>query len=466
MRKATIRKINDYFRGLNARDTGVLQELFLREVARLNIRYFNDYGKPRNIALVLRPWLVRPAEARFLHRLIYSFRTMHARLFPLYFSHPGIREALPLRRQEREWFELINRKDLQKYQVVFGRWDTNVCFDERDNVRDVVFLETNTVGIGGIHYIPVVSEALSTILRFSLEDRIRPCCLGHQADPRLLLVEEIKRHARLINRRSLNVAFIENREFLAGTVELPELTKYFKSLGIKAILADPRDLRLKGKEIYYRDVRLDIIYRDSELQELIDIEKKGHGMQALKQAFINNQVISSIAGELDHKSVFEVFSSPEFICLFNTRERQLLKRYIPWTRLLKERYTTDEALRKIDLVPFVARNKDRLIIKPNRAYGGKGVIIGKLTGKKDWCDYLQKALSKPGSFVVQRLVKIHQDTFPYFSAEKKIAFDRFYCVSGFVVTAKSTAVLGRFSKEMVVNVARKGGIIPTLTLHR
>lgn len=465
MRKASIRKINDYFRSLSADEVRALQGLFLCQVQRLNIRYFNDYGKPRNIDLVLRPWLVRPAEAKFLHRLIYSFKAIHAKLFSFYFNHPGIQETLPLRRQEREWFELINRKSLQKHQVIFGRWDTNVCFDERDNIRDVLFFETNTVGIGGIHYIPVVSEALSSILRLSLEKRLQPCFLGHQADPRLLLVEEIRRHAKLINRKSLNVAFIENREFLAGTVELPELTKYFRSLGIKAILADPRDLRLKGKEIYYRDVRLDIIYRDSELQELIDIEKKGHGMQALKQAFINNQVISSIAGELDHKSVFEVFSSPEFISLFNARERRLLKKHVPWTRLLKERYTTDEALRKIDLVPFVARNKDKLIIKPNRAYGGKGVIIGKLTTKKEWLDYLQKALRKPASFVVQRLVKIHQDAFPYFSPEEKIAFGRFYCVSGFVVTAKSTAVLGRFSKDMVVNVARKGGIIPTLMLH-
>ncbi|MBM3249296.1 MAG: circularly permuted type 2 ATP-grasp protein [Candidatus Omnitrophica bacterium] len=465
MRKTAIRKIDGYLRSLSAKETGALQRLFLREVERLNIRYLNDFGKPRNIALVLRPWLVEPGEAKLLHRLIYSFRNMHAKLFPLYFSHPGIRQALPLRRQEKEWFELINRKSLQKYQVVFGRWDTNACFDKESRVGDIMFLETNTVGIGGIHYIPVVSEALSSILKASLEHRIRPCCLGHQADPRLLLAEEIKRHARLINRKSLNVAFIENREFLAGTVELPELTKFFNNLGIKAILADPRDLKAKGQEIYYRDVRLDIIYRDSELQELIDIEKKGHGMQALKQAFINNQVISSIAGELDHKSVFEVFSSPEFYSLFNAKERQLLKRHVPWTRLLKERCTADESLRRIDLAPFVEKNKDKLIIKPNRAYGGKGVVIGKLTGKKVWRDYLEKALAKPGTYVVQRLVMIHQEEFPYFSDEEKITFDRFYGVSGFVVTAKSTAVLGRFSKEMVVNVARKGGIIPTLMLH-
>ena len=65
---------------------------------------------------------------------------------------------MPLTSDEKEWFGLINKNRFQKYQEVFGRWDTNVSFDERDNIRGIKFLETNTVGIGGIHYIPVVSE--------------------------------------------------------------------------------------------------------------------------------------------------------------------------------------------------------------------------------------------------------------------------------------------------------------------
>ena len=56
---------------------------------------------------------------------------------------------MPLRCEEWKWFQLINKDRLQKHQVVFGRWDTNVSFDERENITDIKFLETNTVGIGG-----------------------------------------------------------------------------------------------------------------------------------------------------------------------------------------------------------------------------------------------------------------------------------------------------------------------------
>ncbi len=464
MRKRVVGKLNKYFASLKEEEIIRISLILSEEIQRLNIKYLSDSGKARDIRLVLRPWFIKPQEMRFLHRLIYGFKAAHHRLCRMYLHNRQVREIMPLAPDEKKWFGLINKDRFQKYQAVFGRWDTNVSFDERDNIRGIKFLETNTVGIGGIHYIPVVSEAIREILRLKFEKDIRPYRLRSQADPRDLLAAEIKRHARLIGRKALNVVFLENRDYLGGTVELPELARYFLKKGIKAILADPRDLRLKGGEIYHRDTNIDIIYRDSELQELIDIERKGHNMAVLKQAFVNNQVISSIAGELDHKSSFEIFTNPEFAGLFTAGERAVFRKYLPWTRVIKERKTAGIDLREIDLVPYILRNQERLIIKPSRAYGGRGVVIGRLTEKSSWAGYVAKALRPPGWYVVQEAVDIREETFPVFSADAKIGFEKFYSVSGFVVTPGAIAVLGRFSKDMVVNVARKGGIIPAFLL--
>lgn len=464
MRQQIIQRLTHYYKSLNQNSLKELADVFTLEIQRLNIRYMDDYGRPRGIKLALRPWFIKPKELAFFHRLIYAFKAANHKLFALYLTNAKIQEIMPLRREEWEWFKLINKDRLQKEQMVFGRWDTNVSFDERENITDIKFLETNTVGIGGIHYIPAVSEAIKKLLKIGFEKTIHPYRLKFQADPRYLLAEEIKLHARRIGRNSLNVAFLENRDYIGGTVEIPELSKYFLKLGINAVAADPRELHLKGKEIYYQDTEIDIIYRDSELQELIDIEKKGHNMEVLKRAFINNQVISSIEGELDHKSGFEIFSNPEFAYLFTIQEKALFRKYIPWTRLLKERKTTDAKLRRVDLVPYVIKHKDALTIKPSRAYGGKGVVIGHTASKKKWQEYVAKALSSRDEYVVQSFVPIRKETFPVFTADGKITFDKFYSVSGFVVNHRSTAVLGRFSKDMVVNVARKGGIVPTLVL--
>jgi hypothetical protein len=463
MRRDVVRKINRYFRSLGEEEALKLSGVLKGEIGRLNIRYDNDDGSSRDIRLVLRPWLIKPRELRFLHRLVYAFKSAHHKLFELYLKDKEVQDIMPLREEEKQWFGMINSPKPQKHQVVFGRWDTNVAFDERESIRDIKFLETNTVGIGGVHYIPAVSEAAKKILSLRLEKEIRPLRLGFQPDVRRLLAEEAKSHAKSIGRGRLNVAVLENREFLGGTVEMPELTRYFHTLGINAILADPRDLRLRGKEIYFKDTNIDIIYRDAELQELIDIEKKGHNMAVLKQAFVNNQVISSISGELDHKSGFEIFTSPRFSRFFTPAERAIFKKYLPWTRILKERKTTDSRNRTVNLIAYARKNKDKLVIKPNRAYGGKDVIIGKLAAKKQWDSFIRKAADHPGDYVVQDLVSIREEAFPLLN-NRKVEFDKFYSVSGFVVTRRSLAVLGRFSKEMVVNVARKGGIIPALLL--
>lgn len=465
MRRHIVRKINHYFSSLADEEAAELGGALKQEIRRLNIRYVNNDGSPRDIRLVLRPWLIKPRELKFFHRLIYAFKGAHHKLFELYLKDKEVQEVMPLREEEKQWFWLINRPKPQKHQAVFGRWDTNVAFDERESIKDIKFLEANTVGIGGVHYIPAVSEAAKKILSLKLEKEIRPLRFGFQADVRHLLAEEARFHAKSIGRKLLNVAFLENREFLGGTVEMPELTRYFHTLGINAVLVDPRDLHLRGKEIYFKDTNIDIIYRDAELQELIDIEKKGHNMAVLKQAFINNQVISSIAGELDHKSSFEIFTSPRFSRFFTPAERAIFKKYLPWTRILKERKTSGPRERMVDLTAYVCKNKDKLVIKPNRAYGGKEVTIGKLAGKKQWDRFVQKAIAHPGDYVVQALVGIREEAFPVFNG-KKIEFDNFYSVSGFVVTRRTIAVLGRFSKEMVVNVARKGGIIPALLLGR
>ena len=464
MRKSIVKKLNHYLSALDGGETLRIARVLNRQVERLNIKYVSDSGSPRDIRLVLRPWFIQPRELRFFHRLIYAFKAAHQKLCLLYLHNPRIRELMPLRPDEQKWFNRINKDKFQKYQTVFGRWDTNVSFDQRDRITGVKFLETNTVGIGGIHYIPVVSEGIEEILKLGFEREIRPYRLLPQADPRRILAEEIRLHARLIGRGSLNVVFLENRDYLGGTIELPELSRYFLKLGISASLADPRDLYLKKGEIFHRGRVVDIIYRDSELQELIDIERKGHNMEVLKQAFVNNQVISSIAGELDHKSGFEVFTNPDFAGFFSPAERSMFRKYLPWTRLIRERRTTDKAGRRIDLVPYAIKNREQLILKPSRAYGGKGVRIGSLSSGSQWEEGLRGALRSRDGYVLQERVEIRQENFPVFNAKGELRFDDFYSVSGFLVTRNSTAVLGRFSREMVVNVARKGGIIPAFIL--
>src|SRR5206468_3838495 len=75
--------------------------------------------------------------------------------------------------------------------------------------------------------------------------------------------------------------------------------------------------------------------------------------------------------------------------------------HIPWTRMVAERMTT-HAGRTVDLVPFIVANRDRLVLKPNDEYGGKGIVLGWSVDDAAWERAVRAALNE--AYVVQERV--------------------------------------------------------------
>ena len=61
--------------------------------------------------------------------------------------------------------------------------------------------------------------------------------------------------------------------------------------------------------------------------------------------------------------------------LFTEEEKKAIAAHVPWTRRVRAGRTT-RAGEPIDLPEFIRKNRDRLVMKPNDEYGGKGVFIG------------------------------------------------------------------------------------------
>src|SRR5205814_695142 len=66
---------------------------------------------------------------------------------------------------------------------------------------------------------------------------------------------------------------------------------------------------------------------------------------------------------------------------------------------------------EIDLVPFIAAHRDRLVLKPNDEYGGKGVIIGWTVTQAEWEATLATALQE--SYAVQDRVVLEKEPYPF-----------------------------------------------------
>jgi hypothetical protein len=247
-----------------------------------------------------------------------------------------------------------------------------------------------------------------------------------------------------------------------GTNEQETLMAFYRGRGIEVYHADPEELYVRNNEVYYENHLIDVAYRDYEVRELAEMETEGMNVRPMKQLFRQNQMVSSMAGEFDHKSCFEIFTDPQYAQHFTMDERNIFRRHVLWTRVLRDTRTSDSLGELADLLEFVRENREILVIKPNRAYGGEDVLIGPSTSQGEWEQAIERAMSEPGAWVTQRLARIPVYEFPVVAEDGTIQITPFYVVYGFAPTKYGLAILGRASQKQVVNVAQRGGMLSVL----
>jgi hypothetical protein len=193
--------------------------------------------------------------------------------------------------------------------------------------------------------------------------------------------------------------------------------------------------------------------------DLLLLKKQGMDVQPMRSLFKQNRVISSIAAELDQKACWEVFTDPKIAERhYSSDERQIFRRHILWTRIVSDRKTTTPDGRQRDLLEFARQERETLVLKPNRAYGGEGVMIGPAVSQAEWEAAIEKAVADPSRWVVQQLASIPVSEFPVVGPDGRVHSEPFHVVLGFAPSQDGVAILGRASQKQVVNVAQRGGM--------
>jgi hypothetical protein len=187
----------------------------------------------------------------------------------------------------------------------------------------------------------------------------------------------------------------------------------------------------------------------------------------MHQAFATNRVVSSIAAELDQKSCWEVLGDPALARRhFSSEDRAFFRRHLPWTRLLRPGATDLPDGSRGDLAEYVLEDREDLVLKPNRSYGGTGVTVGRVTDAAEWKRLVDTAVAPGGErWVAQRAVALPVSQFPVMDADGRIHAEPFYVVFGFAPSAYGLATLGRASQSRVVNVAMHGGMCVLVVGH-
>ncbi|MEO5953182.1 MAG: hypothetical protein ABIQ44_12015, partial [Chloroflexia bacterium] len=241
--------------------------------------------------------------------------------------------------------------------------------------------------------------------------------------------------------------------------------EYFEARGLKVLITDPRRLEFTNGRLHDGDFVIDIYYKRVLTSELLAepaIAKPT--LDAYEAGTIC--VINSFRAKLLHKKMsLTLLHDDANAHLFNKHELEVIRKHIPWTRKVAEGNTTFNGER-IDLLPFIANNRERLVMKPNDEYGGKGVSIGWTMDNAEWERAMHEALQSP--FVVQWAVQLDQEPYPYYDPEHGVSFrDLTADLDPFVFGADTQGILTRLSAVALLNVtAGTGSVVPTMVVSR
>ena len=280
-------------------------------------------------------------------------------------------------------------------------------------------------------------------------------------------MQEVLDHLEAIGRPARNVCFVEPKYAGSGPDEQEALAQYFhERYGMKIMHADPAELTLRRRRGLLRrragrpglprlrrlrpdrpgargrGRRADAGAVPAEPHHLLDRRRAGP---------------EELLGGADRPAV-----QPQKY--FSADERQVFRRHILWTRLLSDRRTLLPDGQTGDLLAYVRREHETLVLKPNRSYGGEGVVLGHLltpgrngrrpsngpwpTRSAGWCSSWP-AFRSASSRCSARTGRVH--------------IEPFYTVMGFAPSKYGLAVLGRASQKQVVNVAQRGGMCAVMT---
>jgi hypothetical protein len=442
----------DAYHGLLSDAQGAETQSQLDDQQRRRGLFFGD----RPLCTVLRP--------RFLSSEQYAFLTGRVRLLLRAFdtayraamASPAFRAQFGL----LEWEETLLRSAPQfREPSPVSRLDS-FFHPERD---EVWFTEYNAETPAACAYNDILSEVFLglPVMRGFLRDyRLRPLLARHGVLHALLGAYREWGGSREAPR----MAILDWREVPTYS-EFVLFQDYFRSQGLECVIADPREVEYRDGRLMAGDVSVTLIYKRVLLSELIGREGLGSPVVRAVQDGAVCMVNPFHCKILHKKGSLAVLSDERNADIFSAEERQAIAAHIPWTRRVEERRTLYRG-QSIDLIPFILEHRDRLVLKSNDEYGGKGIVLGWEVEPAAWERAVLGAMAEPT--VAQERVSLPSEPYPSLVGGRVVFADRMLDTDPFVFHGEyADGCLTRISTAALVNVTAGGGsTVPTFVVER
>ncbi len=441
--------------GRLARDTWDVLEAGMRERALL----FGD----RLLCTVLRPLFQTEDEHRYLTQRTQTLLGVFRKASDAMVRDPALRAQVALTPDEEY---LVSLPTGYRSNIPTARLDSFFGRAQAGGPRTLHFIEFNGESPASMGYSDLLARLfLETPLmqRFQQHFAVRMVeARPHALDALLRIYAEWKG-----NRSDRPRMAIVDWAGVPTTTEFSILQEYFGRHGVQCTICTPDDLDFARGTMYAAGEPVDFVYKRVLTTELLARYGLDHPIvDALRAQAIC--LANPFTCKLLHKKASFAFVSDERNAhLFSEAEREAVRQHIPWTRVLAERKTLDSRGQPIDLMPWAGRNRERLVLKPNDEYGGKGVLIGWETDSGAWERALEAALDEPS--IVQERAEIAYEEFPRLDEAGNVEISRLLVdCDPFLFHGDTVAgCLVRLSSVTLLNVTAGGGsVVPLFVVGR
>ncbi|MBC5806623.1 MAG: hypothetical protein DLM53_04690 [Candidatus Eremiobacter antarcticus] len=404
----------------------------------------------------LRPALLTAERLRELERAVellwQAFRQIEERAL----RDASLASALGLSAQERL---LAAVEPGYNDATVVSRLDT--YFRERPRV-----LEYNADSPAGISYQAgqaALMRQTPAFARFCQEYRLEEMHADRSLRTTLLGVWHEFADARRRDRANADepssvptIAVVDLSDAATGP-EFELVVRDLQAHDIPAFIAAPEDLRYQSGELSAFGKRIDLVYKRLLVADFLAHFDLRH---PLIRAYADGAVCvaSSFRCTIAHKKkALAILKDPARAGWFSADQRRAIETLVPATWAADSFAGSDGA----------ARAQNELLLKPNDAHGGDGIVLGWDVDAETWL--AASAAGMRNGFVVQERVAPRMGTYPVFDLAKPAAGVSLQTLiedcNAYVFRGRLGGVLTRLSQSQVINVSKGGQAIPTFVLH-
>ena len=396
---------------------------------------------------VLRPRLVEPQQYRLVQERVRVLLGSFDKIYRRAMQDAAFRGQFAL----YDWEERLIAVDPGfRDPSPLSRLDAFVVH-ERGGLR---FTEYNAETPAGASYNDVLAEAtlgMPIMREFMRDYELRVLASRHNVMHALL---DAYRQFSRQSRQRPTIAILDWEE--VPTYSEFVLTRdYLLGQGIQCVIADPRAVEYRNGVLTADGVTVDLIYKRVLINELIERGGEDHPVvQAVRDGAVC--MVNPFRCKLLHKKLsLAVLSDENNHGMFTEGEIGCIQQHVPWTRRVAEMKTAFHG-ETVDLLPFIAGNQQRFVLKPNDEYGGKGIVLGWEVSTEQWHAAIRGALNEP--FIVQERIQLPVEPYPVLVDGKVSIEPRIEDTAPFVFYGQfMDGMMSRLSTESLVNVTAGGG---------